>query len=362
MEQLEDVRERIRDIDAEIVELIDERVEAARRAGDLKREQGVGVRDYDVERAVVQRWRGLFEDEDLDGEMGEQLARLLIAEALRVQERDGLRPVKGNRGRALIVGGAGQMGAWLAHFMNGVGYEVIVHDIAGPLEGFAYTTDARGTAENCDVVIVSTPPAETQDVLEGLVGVDALVMDVASLKTPIEEQLTEMAEDQPVTSVHPLWGPGTRVLSDKNVLVLDCGHEEANEEAIELFELSAANVVEMPLDAHDPAMALTLNLPHALNLAYAEVLADSGQAFEELAVCGGPTFLKQTDVAAEVANENPQLYHQIQALNAESPRIYEALHDAIDRLAERTDDPKAFTSAMETYRDYFGEHREVIHP
>lgn len=362
MAGLDDVRERISRLDEELVDLVEQRVAAAREAGKTKRDSGSGIRDYDVERRVVDRMGERFDDRGLDRQMGEDLARLLIGEALRVQEADGMRPAKGSRGRALIVGGAGQMGTWLAHFLNGVGYEVIVHDIAGPLEGFPYTTDARGTAENVDLVIVSTPPAATADVLEALTGVDALIMDVASLKGPITETLQEMAKTQRVTSVHPLWGPGTRVLSDKNVIVLDCGNEAANEGARELFELTAANIVEMSLAQHDAAMALTLGLPHALNLTYAEVLTESGYPFAELEACGGPTFLKQTDVAAEVARENPELYRQIQALNAETPGIYEALHDALDRLDDRLDEPEAFTDAVTSYRDYFGDYEGWIHP
>lgn len=362
MAQLDAVREEINRLDAQLVDIVEQRVEAARKAGHLKREADAGVRDYEVERDVVDRMGERFQARGLEQEMGEDLARLLIGEALRVQEADGLTPVKGPHGRVLIIGGAGKMGAWLAHFLNGVGYEVIVHDIAGPLEGFAYTTDARGTAENVDIVVVSTPPANTEQVLETLEGIDALVMDIASLKGPIQGTLEEMATTQPVTSVHPLWGPGTRVLSDKNVLVCDCGHADATAQARKLFERSAANVVEIPIEEHDPAMALTLGLPHAVNLAYAEVLSQSGRAFEELVALGGPTFLKQTDVAAEVARENPELYRQIQALNAQSPRLYEALKDAIDHLADRVEEPDAFQAAMETYSGYFGSYEGWIHP
>jgi len=362
MEELDRVRERIREIDERLAELVRERVDKARQAGRVKREHGTGVRDYAVEREVVDRMRTNFGDRDLAPETGENVARLLIGESLRAQERDGLEPGKGTRGRALVVGGAGQMGTWLCHFLSGVGYEVIVNDVAGPLEGYPYTTDARGTAENVDLVLLATPPAATRDVLETLEGVNALVMDIASLKTPIEDQLETMAQTQPVTSVHPLWGPNTRVLSDKNLLVLDCGHDEANDEARELFERTAANVVELPLADHDPAMAWTLNLPHALNLAYADVLVEADHAFDELAACGGPTFLKQTDVAAEVSSENPDLYRQIQALNAAGPEVYEALHQAVDRLAKRVEDPQAFENAMRTYDDYFEDRPGWVHP
>lgn len=362
MAELDEVRAEIRRLDDELAKLVRERVRVARRAGQVKREEGLGLRDHTVERQVVQRMAERFEDEGLDASTGEDVARLLIGEALRAQEQDELEPAKGRRGRALVVGGAGKMGTWLSRFLNGLGYEVIVHDVAGPLEGFPYTTDLESAAAEVDVVLVSVPPDETAVVLERLRGVDALVLDVASLKTPIEDTLRDMATEQPVASVHPLWGPNTRVLSDKNVLVLDCGHEAATDRARELFELSAARVVEMPLDEHDAVMALTLGLPHALNLAYADVLTESKRGFEALEACGGPTFLKQTSVAAEVTREDPELYRQIQALNDATPAVYEALREAITGLETRLEDPEAFREAMTTYRDTIGDAERWIHP
>lgn len=353
MGELDAIRDRIRSIDEELAELVSRRVDAAREAGRAKRDDRVAIRDYEVERGVVARFRDAFTTRELDPDLGERLAQLLIVEALRVQEQDGLTPAKGARGRALIVGGAGQMGAWFSHFMSGLGYEVVVNDPAGPLEGFAFTTDARRTAEQMDIVILSTPPAETPAVLQELEGLDCVIMDIASLKGPLAHDLKALAEHQPVVSVHPLWGPDTRVLSGKNVLVLDCGHPAAKQAALDLFNLTAANVFEMALEDHDPAMAYTLGLPHAINLAYAEALTASPFAFEELTKFGGPTFLKQTSVASEVASENPELYRQIQALNDETPAIFQAIHDATDHLAERIDDPKAFQAAMEHYHATF---------
>jgi chorismate mutase/prephenate dehydrogenase len=362
MAELDDVRAEIRRLDDEIARLVRERVDAARRAGEVKRRQGLGLRDHEVESDVVDRMADTFEDRGLEASTGEDVARLLIGEALRAQEQDELTPAKGRRGRVLIVGGAGAMGSWLARFLHGLGFEVLVHDVAGPLEGFPYTTDLQGAAHEVDLVLLSTPPDETRDVLEQLEGVEALVLDIASLKSPIEDTLVELAAEQPVASVHPLWGPQTRVLSDKNVLVLDCGNPEAAREARELFELSAANVVELPLEDHDPMMALTLGLPHALNLAYAEVLAHSERAYEAIEACGGPTFLKQTSVAAEVAGEDPDLYRQIQALNEATPAVYDALRDALDALEGRIDDPGAFREAMRAYDETIGDAQRWIHP
>ncbi len=362
MEELDAVRERIRSLDERLVALVADRVEAARRAGRLKREHGHGVRDREIEALVVDRMGKGFQEKGLAKNAGEDLARVLIGEALRVQEAQTVAPSKGSRGRVLVVGGAGAMGSWLSRFLTGLGYEVIVHDIAGPLEGVPYTTDLEGSAGNVDIVIVSTPPTEAKGILDRLKGVDALVMDIASLKSPIQEQLETMAEEQLVASVHPLWGPSTRVLSDKNVLVLDCGNEEATSQARALFEDSAANVVQMPLTEHDAMMALTLGLPHAVNIMYADVLEEASSRFEDLGPAGGPTFLKQASVAAEVVHEDPELYRQIQALNEETPRVYQALHDALDALNDRLEDPEAFKKAMGAYRDTLQGYKRWIHP
>lgn len=362
MAALDDVRERIREIDEGIVSLVAQRVEAAREAGAAKRSAHLPLRDYRTEREVVERLRKGFETQDLDPELGERVAQVLILEALRVQEADGLVPAEGERGGAVIVGGAGRMGRWFAHFMNALGYEITIADPAGKVDGFAHAEDAPRAARDAEVVVVATPPGVTAEVLRSLRGTDALVFDIASLKTPIVDTLVELAEDHRVTSVHPLWGPRTRVLSGKNLLVMHCGNAEAANEARKLFSLTAAHVQTLALDEHDPLMALTLGLPHLVNLAYAEVLSSSGHTFRELQAGGGPTFLKQTGVAAEVASEDPELYRQIQALNVAASETHDRLHQALDAVRTRVAQPDAFRAAMLAYRDYFGEAAPEVTP
>ncbi|MDX1610921.1 MAG: prephenate dehydrogenase/arogenate dehydrogenase family protein [Candidatus Thermoplasmatota archaeon] len=356
MDDLDDVRERIRMLDRRLVETVAQRMEAAKQAGKAKRTGHRPIRDYDVERDVVERIRAGFQAADLDPLMGERIARLLIAEALRIQEKQGLQPGTGSQGDALIVGGAGQMGAWFAHFLNGLGYQVTTSDPRGPLPGFPSTEEPRRAGEQSDLVILATPPDVTGEVLQGFQGVETLIFDIASLKGPFQDTLVEMAKDHNITSVHPLWGPSARVLSGKSVAILDCGNEAATDQARELFNQTAASVLKLPLHLHDRLMAYTLGLPHALNLVYAQVLSTSGHAFSELKLLGGPTFVKQNDVAAEVARENPELYRQIQVHNEDRERLYKALHEAIDALGERIQDEAAFKDAMLTYRDYLGDY------
>ena len=167
-----------------------------------------------------------------------------------------------------------------------------------------------------------------------------------------------MGEAQRVASMHPLWGASTRVLSGKNCLVLDCGNDPAACAAEDLFAGTAARLQRLPLEEHDRAMAYTLGLPHALNLLFGDVLSASPYPFEALRTLGGPTFLKQSAVAAEVASENREMYRQIQHLNPHTAGVDAALRSAIDALAIRRADPAAFAQRMAQDDTYFARFRE----
>lgn len=361
MELLEDIRDRIRAIDRDIARLIGERVEAAAEAGRLKRSAGLPLRDYGAERLVVDHYRSTAAAHRVDPEFGERVARLLIEASLRAQEGDappsrGVLPA--TRGAACIAGGAGRMGRWFASFLAARGYAVVVSDPSGPVEGFAFEPELRRAADGAELVLVAVPPDRTCEVLESLHGARGLVVEIASIKDPLLGTLRALARTGRVASLHPLWGPETRVLSGKNVLVLDCGNAAAADEAAALFAGTAARVHRLPLEQHDLFMAYTLGLPHALNLLFGEALLGSGRSFQELRRLGGPTFLKQSAVAAEVAGENRELYRQIQALNPHTGRILEQLRAALDRFERRLGDRAGFAERMDEYDRYFAGFQE----
>lgn len=350
------IRDRIRAIDRDIARLLGERIEAAAEAGRLKRAAGLPARDYGAERVVVDHYRAAAAAHRVDPELGERVARLLIEASLRAQESEGWtsRPVPpATRGGACIVGGAGRMGRWFASFLAARGYAVVVSDPSGPVDGFAFEPDLHRAADGAELVLVAVPPDRTREVLRSLDGTSGLVAEIASIKDPLLDTLSALARSGRAASLHPLWGPQTRVLSGKNVLVCDCGNAAAADEAAALFEGTAARVHRIPLEQHDLFMAYTLGLPHALNLLFGEVLVGFGRSFQELRRLGGPTFLKQSAVAAEVAGENRELYRQIQALNPNTPRVLDELRRALDGLERRLGDRASFAARMEEYDRYF---------
>lgn len=341
-------RERIREIDRRVVDLVAERVRLAREIGAIKRREGLPIRNYTVEAEVIRQARATCEAHGLDPRVGEELAHVLIEEAVRAQEAD-IRRASGRQlaGRALVVGGSGNMGRWFCEFLESKGYDVAVTDPRGAVEGYAYEPDVARGASAADVVLVAVPPAAVASVLDAVPDhARAVVLDISSLKSPCLDALRRAkARGLRATSLHPMWGPATRTLAGKNLVVCSVGDAEADRVARSLFEDTAARVVELPVEAHDAAMAYTLGLPHALNLVFGRVLAGA-RPVAELEPLAGPTFLKQARVAAEVAGENKDLYHQIQKLNAHTPRVYAELRRAVDELEKSLDDPEAFRAYM----------------
>jgi chorismate mutase / prephenate dehydrogenase len=157
------------------------------------------------------------------------------------------------------------------------------------------------------------------------------------------------------TSLHPMFGPDTELLSGRHVIFIDLGDQGALKEAQELFAPTMAERVVMGLDEHDRLIAYVLGLSHALNIAFFTALAESGEAAPRLAKLSSTTFDSQMDVASRVAHESPDLYFEIQSLNDYGQESLEALQKAVARLlaAVEKGDAGAFTTLMERGREYF---------
>jgi chorismate mutase/prephenate dehydrogenase len=176
-----------------------------------------------------------------------------------------------------------------------------------------------------------------------------LIIDIGSLKSPLRAGLSRLvAADCRVTSIHPMFGPDTRLLSGRHVVFCDVGVPEATREARALFASTMAEQLEMSIDEHDRLMAYVLGLSHALNLAFFTALADSGELVPRLQKMSSTTFDAQLKVASLVATDNPHLYFEIQALNDYGGASLTALLAAAQRIQQlvQSGDERGFVELM----------------
>jgi chorismate mutase/prephenate dehydrogenase len=355
---LEELRTRLSAIDRELIELMAERQRLGRQVEHAKRATGHATRDYRREREVVLGVRTHAEKHGVSPEVAEKVLRLLIRSSLATQEQ--ARVVATGHGsgrRALVIGGRGKMGRWFTEFLASQGFAVEVADPGGAVEGYAHRADWQDSPLDHDIIVVATPLGTTAQVLHALAlrRPKGTVFDLASVKTPLRSGLDALVKaGVRVTSLHPMFGPDTDLLSGRHVIYIDLGHAAALAEAQELFAPTMAEQVVMGLDEHDRLIAYVLGLSHALNIAFFTALAESGEAAPRLARMSSTTFDAQLEVASRVAEDSPALYFEIQALNDYGTESLSALLFAVERLRAtvRSHDAAGFKQMMERGRSY----------
>jgi len=263
-----------------------------------------------------------------------------------------------------VIGGAGKMGRWFAEFMASQGFAVEIADPAGAPPGFAHQADWRNSDLKHDFIVIATPLGVTDKILRELAmrRPKGVIFDVGSLKSPLRAGLNALkSHGCRVTSLHPMFGPDTELLSGRHVIFVEAGSSEATQAARELFASTMVEQVVMSLDEHDRLIAYVLGLSHALNIAFFTALAESGEAAPRLAKLSSTTFDSQLDVATRVAQESPELYFEIQSLNDYGSESLEALAQAVERLrtAVISQDFESFATLMRRGREYLEDRRSV---
>jgi chorismate mutase / prephenate dehydrogenase len=362
---LDDLRRRINEIDDRLIELVAERKRLSEEVAQVKRSTGRATRDYERERDVIIAARTKASELGVSPDVAEELLRILIRSSLTTQEQASVAARGAGSGRrALIIGGGGKMGRWFAEFLTSQGFSVEVADPGGAPAGVTHVTDWRATDLKQDFILLATPLGITDAILRDLAlrRPQGVVFDVGSLKSPLRAGLLALkSHGVRVTSVHPMFGPDTELLSGRHVVFVDLGHAEALQKARELFAPTMAEQVVMSLDDHDRLIAYVLGLSHALNIAFFTALAESGEAAPRLARMSSTTFDNQLEVASAVAHESPELYYEIQSLNDYGAESLEALAKAVERIrtAILSQNHDAFVALMQRGREYLEDRRTV---
>jgi chorismate mutase / prephenate dehydrogenase len=355
---LQQLRERLSQVDRDLISLVADRQRIVAEIGAHKIRNAVPTRDYEREREVLKSARDQALSAGLEPDLGESIMRLLIRSSLTHQEQSRVASQTGGEGKhVLVIGGAGKMGAWFADFLGSQGYAVEIADPSIAGEGPGRVSDWRTLAIDHEIVIVATPIKVAAGVLGELAErrPNGLIVDIGSLKTPLRGAFERLvAAKCRVTSIHPMFGPDTRLLSGRHVIFVDVGDLEATQEAKGLFASTMAEQIEMSLEDHDRLIAYVLGLSHALNLAFFTALAASGELVPRLKTLSSTTFDAQLNVASLVARDNPHLYFEIQALNEYGHTSLEALRLASERIEELVarGDEAGFVELMESGRRY----------
>lgn len=230
--------------------------------------------------------------------------------------------------RVTIIGGAGRMGRWLAHHFSSRGHEVTISDLnLDKAKALAETTGVKLAKSNVEAVkdanliMVSTPIQVTPKVINEIkahIREGAIVAEISSLKSSVVETMTKIAElGMKPLSIHPLFGPGTQKLKGKKIAVIPLIDLKTE---INLTEeiFPEAETITVNAEEHDQTMALSLSLPHFINMVFASIVSE--EDLKMLKKLGGTTFTLQLTLAESVMTEAPALHASIQMDNQHTIR------------------------------------------
>ncbi len=333
MNELDALRARIQQLDADLMKLVAARMETAKAIGRQKKRDGIPLRDWNVERQVLDRTTRQAQELGLPQLAVRALMQLLIATSRDEQERISYSTYRGAAENILIIGGAGKMGQWFVDFFGNQGHRVGVYDPAAEERGAAPADALKGTS----CALIAAPLDAVPAVLDQLVAAeyDGVVFDIASLKSHLKPAIERaIGAGLAVTSIHPMFGPDTRVLSDQVVCICDCGHAEAARKVEGFFADTAATRVRLSLDKHDRIVSYVLGLSHLTNIVFTKVLMAGGMPFEEINRVGSTTFHSQMITTGTVIREDPELYYAIQKQNPYSAELRETFKRELQLISD----------------------------
>ena len=353
-DSVDGIRWKIEELDNEILDLIEKRMKAALYMGNEKARKGLPVRNERVEEQVIERYLERAEGVGISEAAAKEIATILIQESVDAQGR---LPRPGKPQEILVIG-TGKMGHWFVQFLSGRGHKVNLCDTRAS-KADRSTVGLKAGVKTADIIIIATPIPVTKQILEEVLSFKpkGTVLDITSVKESIIPTMRKAAEGGlEVCSIHPMFGPEASVYN-RNIVICECGSSKAVEKAAGLFDGAGAKMTYMPVEEHDQLIAYVLGLSHAVNIAFFRTLTRSGVDFVRLDRISSTTFRSQATTSKRVANENPELYYEIQHLNTHSRHCLELFLQAVGDIEEFAleKDGKRFIDMMQEGKDYFGE-------
>src|SRR5438093_9602285 len=219
MDDVARIRDRIDELDQEIVRLLKTRHENAKILGRIKSQRGLDYRDPEREKIILSKIERAATSLDLDPKLIRPIFEQIFALSVEAQQDHPEKSAKRlDQTRTLIVGGTGGMGRLFARFasLQGAKVKIAGREINKTRTAAKEIEVEPGTildAASSDIVILSVPTAETVRVateIASLMTSGSLLTDISSVKTGLADRVPEKTpKGIEYISLPPLFGPST---------------------------------------------------------------------------------------------------------------------------------------------------------
>lgn len=337
MNEIEKLRKEVKEVDKEIIKLIGKRISIIKEIGGKKKEKGIPLRDWKVEKEVIKNALDAASKEELSSELIKSIMQDIITESKIQQEILHYSSYSGDKEDILIIGGLGEMGLWFANFFANQGHNVLVHDIKGKSKHFKSFDNLEQAVKEASCILLALPFEFMPEIIEKITKLEfkGTVFDIASLKDNSQDSIQRALKSGiSYTSIHPMFGPKVTTLTDRIICLCDCGNMQANEKVKTFFKDTSATIVELALEDHDRIISYVLALSHIINIIFMKTLMDGEYDYKDLKKIASTTFTSQMGTTKEVITENSDLYYAIQKFNPFKNNLYDRLEQALKYVIE----------------------------
>jgi len=256
-----------------------------------------------------------------------------------------------------IVGVNGKMGKWFANYFHKMGFKVKGFDTNNEIkEKFI---EKANSLVSCilqiDYVLLCTPTKNTPEIIRLIskeMKRDSYLIEISSHKSKTAQTLLKTPSKINPICIHPMFGPGSKNISGKNVIIVPIKDAQKELTATKLL-FPGANFVTIDAVEHDKKIAVILGLTHLINIAFANILAKDEKISltEKMA---GTTFKAQRIIAESILTESAELIETIVS-NPEVRKYGEEFWKDIGRLLTNSQEGKS-----EEIIDYIKSSQEKI--
>ena len=213
-----------------------------------------------------------------------------------------------------IIGVNGRMGKWFANYFNKMGFEVVGFDTNETIkEKFIIKANSLiGAILKTDYVLLCTPTKNTPEIIR-LISKEmkhgSYLIEISSQKLKTAQTLMKTPNKINPICIHPMFGPGTKKIDGKNMIIIPIKDVKKELDAAKLL-FPKADFVTIDASEHDKKIAVILGLTHLINIAFANILAKD-EKISLTEKMSGSTFKIQKIVTESILTESPELIETI---------------------------------------------------
>lgn len=264
----------------------------------------------------------------------------------------------------LIVGSEGRMGKWFYRYFKHLSKKtrdqktntdllpILNYYLVDTLHqsflntknkpGVFFSGEIKDFINTADLIVFCTPTKVTLDLItknNKLFKPNSLIIEISSLKELVHKRFQNLPgkpKKLDIISVHPMFGPGASLNSDKNTLIYVPINKSRKDKELQVLESLFPNFKVTAIDSpseHDTLVSLMISLIYFINLTYARVILNVSTSInsqknnvniERIKEISGSSFKIQSLLTESIMTDDNSLFL---SLLLDSPKSLELIKE-----------------------------------